>query len=205
MNKIKGYYFITDRGLSRQGNARDVSDALDCGVTVAQYRDKDLGMKEMYKEALALKSICRRSKALFLINDRVEVAAACDADGVHIGQEDMVYGEARKMLGKNKIIGVTAHNIEEAVNAQEAGADYVGGSPIFSTATKPDAGKPAGIKLIEAVKRAVRIPVIAIGGINLSNAAEVVRAGADGLCAISAVVASDNVKAEILKFQKLFE
>jgi thiamine-phosphate pyrophosphorylase len=204
MNKIKGYYFITDKGLSRRGNASDVADAVECGVSAVQYRDKGLGMKEMYKEALALKSICG-DKTLFLINDRVEVAAACDADGVHIGQEDMGYSEARKMLGKNKIIGVTAHNIEEAINAQEAGADYVGVSPIFSTATKTDAGKPAGIKLIEAVKMAVKIPVIAIGGINLSNAAEVVKAGADGLCAISAVVASGNVKAEILKFQKLFK
>jgi thiamine-phosphate pyrophosphorylase len=111
---------------------------------------------------------------------------------------------ARRLLGPEKIIGVTVHNLAEALLAESIGADYLGVSPIFQTATKPDAGKPAGIRLIEEIRAQVDIPLIAIGGINHSNASEVVRAGADGLCAISCVVAKENVRNEIIKFQKIF-
>ena len=108
------------------------------------------------------------------------------------------------MLGPEKIIGITVHNLAEAIEAQRSGADYLGVSPIFQTATKHDAGKPAGIALIEEIRARVDIPLIAIGGINLANAPEVVRAGADGLCAISAVVAKKDVGREIERFQELF-
>ena len=141
---------------------------------------------------------------IFLINDRVDIALAAEADGVHLGQSDMPCLAARKLLGPEKIIGVTVHNLAEALQAESIGADYLGVSPIFQTATKPDAGKPAGISLIEEIRAQVEIPLIAIGGINHSNASEVVRAGADGLCAISCVVAKENVRDEIIKFQKIF-
>ena len=141
---------------------------------------------------------------LFLINDRVDIALAAEADGVHLGQSDMPCLAARKLLGPEKIIGVTVHNLAEALQAESIGADYLGVSPIFQTATKPDAGKPAGISLIEEIRAQVDIPLIAIGGINHSNASEVVRAGADGLCAISCVVAKENVRDEIIKFQEIF-
>jgi len=199
---LKGYYFITDASLSRAGNASDVRSAVSAGVKVIQYRNKCSNTKEMYEEALKLKSICKG--AHFLINDRVDIALGINADGVHIGGEDLPYKVARKLLGRKKIIGITVKSVNEARQAQRLGADYIGVSPIFATNTKKDAGKPAGITLIEKIKDVVSIPVIAIGGINLSNAKEVISAGADGLCAISAVVTKPNVKKEIKMFQALF-
>jgi thiamine-phosphate pyrophosphorylase len=199
---LRGYYFITDSVLSRAGNISDVLQAEACGVCAVQYRNKNAETREMFDEALRLREICRN--ALYLINDRIDIALAVDADGVHLGQSDMPYIAARKMLGPEKIIGMTVHNIAEALEAQRLGADYLGVSPIFQTATKSDAGKPAGIALIEEIRARVDIPLIAIGGINLANASEVVRAGADGLCAISAVVAKEDVIGEIKKFQELF-
>jgi thiamine-phosphate pyrophosphorylase len=199
---VKGYYFITDSKLSRAGNFNDVSMAVACGVSVVQYRNKNAKTREMYEEAVRLREICRDT--LFLINDRVDIALAVNADGVHLGQSDMPCGAARKLLGEEKIIGITVHNLAEAVQAESIGADYLGVSPIFQTATKPDAGKPAGITLIEDIRAIVDIPLIAIGGIDHSNAIDVIRAGADGLCAISSVVAKEDVSAEIKKFQDSF-
>jgi len=199
---VKGYYFITDSKLSLAGNENDVRQAVACGVEVVQYRNKNAETRQMYEEAVRLREICRDS--LFLINDRVDIVLAAEADGVHLGQSDMPCLAARKLLGPEKIIGVTVHNLAEALLAESIGADYLGVSPIFQTATKPDAGKPAGISLIEEIRAQVEIPLIAIGGINHSNASEVVRAGADGLCAISCVVAKENVRDEIIKFQKIF-
>ena len=199
---MKGYYFITDSKLSLAGNFNDVSMAVACGVSVVQYRNKNAKTREMYEEAVRLREICRDT--LFLINDRVDIALAVNADGVHLGQSDMPCEAARKLLGGEKIIGITVHNLAEAVQAEGIGADYLGVSPIFQTATKPDAGKPAGISLIEEIRANVDIPLIAIGGIDHSNAIDVIRAGADGLCAISSVVAKEDVNAEIKKFQDSF-
>ncbi len=201
---MKGYYFITDCKLSWAGNESDVLSAVSCGVKVVQYRNKNAETLQMYQEAVRLGEICRSSGSIFLINDRIDIALAAEADGVHLGQSDMPCPAARKLLGREKIIGVTVHNLAEALEAESVGADYLGVSPIFQTATKPDAGKPAGIRLIEEIRKEVDIPLIAIGGINHDNAREVVRAGADGLCAISCVVARENVSEEIAKFQALF-
>ncbi|MCX6680380.1 MAG: thiamine phosphate synthase [Methanothrix sp.] len=201
---MKGYYFITDSKLSRAGNENDVLQAVACGVEVIQYRNKNRETRQMYEEAVRLREICRDSDSIFLINDRVDIALATDADGVHLGQSDMPCLAARKLLGQERIIGVTVHNLAEALQAENMGADYLGVSPIFQTATKLDAGKPAGIRLIEEIRGHVDIPLIAIGGINHCNASEVVSAGADGLCAISCVVAKENVMDEIKKFQEIF-
>jgi thiamine-phosphate pyrophosphorylase len=199
---LKGYYFITDSGLSRAGNISDVMQAVDCGVEVVQYRNKKAETREMFEEALLMRGICK--DALFLINDRIDIALATDADGVHLGQSDMPIGTARRLLGPEKIIGLTVHNLSEALEAQRLGADYLGVSPIFQTATKLDAGKPVGVTLIEEIRRHAEIPLVAIGGINHSNALEVIKAGADGLCAISCVVAKEDAGLEIKKFQDLF-
>ena len=201
---MKGYYFITDSKLSRAGNESDVLQAVSCGVKVVQYRNKNAETRQMYEEAVRLQGDMPGLGLIFLINDRVDIALAAEADGVHLGQSDMPCLAARKLLGQEKIIGVTVHNLAEALQAESIGADYLGVSPIFQTATKPDAGKPAGIRLIEEIRAQVDIPLIAIGGINHSNAGEVVRAGADGLCAISCVVAKENVREEIIKFQEIF-
>jgi thiamine-phosphate pyrophosphorylase len=149
-----------------------------------------------------LGELCRHT--LFRVNDRVDVALEVGADGVHLGQEDLSCHEARKLLGPDKIIGVTVHNVAEALAAQAGGADYLGVSPIFSTATKADAGDPTGVALLNEIRRRVTLPLVAIGGITLANAPAVIAAGADAVCAISAVVAHPDVKSEIGKFQRLF-
>jgi thiamine-phosphate pyrophosphorylase len=198
-----GYYFITDAHFSRSGNISDVKSALLAGVRFVQYRAKHLNTKEMYEEAFALRKICR--KAIFLVNDRIDIALAVNADGVHLGQHDLSYQVARKLLGKKKIIGITVHSVKEAKEAQRLDADYLGVSPIFATGTKQDAGKPVGIALLKKIKEKVSIPVVAIGGISLLNAPKVIRTGTDGLCAISAVVTKRDVRKEIEKFQGLFK
>ncbi len=199
---LTGYYFITDSSFSIKGNISDVRGALQAKVGVVQYRSKHASTLKMYEEAKALKSLCQGTT--FLINDRVDIALAVDADGIHLGQDDLPYGIARKLLGKKKIIGLTVHNIKEAQDAQRSGADYIGVSPIFSTTTKLDAGQPVGVKLIKELRGKITIPIVAIGGINLNNARGVVLAGADALCAISPVVTAPDVAKEISKFQKLF-
>ena len=199
---MKGYYLITDSGLSRAGIISDVEQAVACGVEVVQYRNKKGDTREMYEEASRLREICQ--DAAFLINDRIDIALAVDADGVHLGQSDMPYRAARKLLGQDKVIGITVHNLQEALEAQALGADYLGVSPIFQTQTKADAGRPAGITLIEEIRRWVDTPLVAIGGITLANAPQVIKAGADGICAISCVVAKEDAGAEMRKLQDLF-
>ncbi|HUK66426.1 MAG TPA: thiamine phosphate synthase [Anaeromyxobacteraceae bacterium] len=200
--RVAGYYFVTDAVLSRAGNLSDVRGAQSAGVGVVQYRAKQGSSRALYHEALALRSICR--EALFLVNDRLDLALAVGADGVHLGQEDLPCLIARRLLGPDKVVGVSVRSAAEAREAERDGADYVGVSPVFSTQTKADAGAPAGLEAVREVRRAVTLPVVAIGGIDLDNAAEVIRAGADSVCAISAVVCASDVEAEIRKFQGLF-
>jgi len=202
--EIKGYYFITDTGLSKKGNLEDVTAAVCAGVRVVQYREKGLTNSIKLDEARKLQNICS-GKCLFIINDDVELAVKIGADGVHVGQMDMIYSEVRVLMGKNKVVGVTVHNLEEAVAAELAGADYLGVSPVFPTTTKVDAGKPGGVELVRSIRRVVKVPIVAIGGISIGNASEVIAAGADAICAISAVVASNDVAVEIIKFQRLFK
>ncbi len=199
---MKGYYFITDARLSRAGNYRDVQMALAAGVKVVQYREKRAGTLQMFAEARQLRELCR--EILFLVNDWVDIALAVGADGVHLGQDDLPYSAARQLLGAGSIIGLTVRNAAEAVAAQDLGADYLGVSPIFATRTKRDAGEPGGATLIQEISRQVSIPIIAIGGINLANAVQVIAAGADGVCAISAVVTQPDVRTAIEQFQALF-
>lgn len=199
----KGYYFITDSALSRHGNVFDVKAAVECEVKIVQYRNKTGNARDMYLEAAELKKLCWNTK--FIVNDRIDIALAVEADGIHVGQDDIPYSVARKLIGKNKIVGVTVHSIEEAVQAEKSGADYIGVSPVYGTATKKDAGKPAGTKLIIEIKKVVKIPLVAIGGINFDNVKDVISAGADMVCSISAVITKEDVKSEILKFKELFK
>ncbi len=199
---MRGYYFITDAGLSLAGNRSDVTQAVAAGARIVQYRAKALAAHELFAEASALRPLCRGAR--FLINDRVDIALAVQADGMHLGQQDLPLAAARAVLGPGKIIGVSVSNLEEARAAQKDGADYLAISPVFPTQTKPDAGTPTGIALIREIKRAVDLPLVAIGGITLANAPDVIRAGADCVCAISAVVASKDVRAAVEQFQRLF-
>ncbi len=201
---MKGYYFITDAALSAAGIMNDAEKAVAAGVEVVQYRNKTADTRRLYDEARRLREICAGSGARLIINDRIDIALAVEADGVHIGNEDLPYGEARRLLGAGKVIGVTVHDVAEAEAAERAGADYLGVSPIYTTGTKADAGAPCGTEVLAAIRRACRVPLVAIGGIDLSNTDDVIRAGADMVCAISAVVTRADVSAEILKFQRKF-
>jgi len=192
-------YFITDRKLSKKTEIDDVKAAIKAGVKIIQYREKELPTKEIYTKAKELREITKKNNVLLIINDRVDIALAVDADGIHLGLDDMPYDIARKLLG-NKIIGLTVHNFEEAIEAENLGADYVGISPIFATTTKLDAGKPAGLELIKKIKNKINIPFVAIGGINFENLDSVLKAGAKSVAAISSIVTKDDVEAESKRF-----
>jgi thiamine-phosphate pyrophosphorylase len=198
----RGFYFITDSALSKGGVFEDVAAAIRGGCRIIQYREKSKSIREMVVEAAELKKLCG-SKVLFLVNDRVDVALAIDSDGVHLGQGDMPLSAARRLLGKKRIIGVTVHDVEEAVEAEKDGADYLGVSPIFGTCTKKDAGEPCGVGMLSAVRSAVKIPLVAVGGINRRNAAEAVLAGADFLAAVSDVLSSGGVESSVREFEEI--
>ncbi|MBA7578833.1 Thiamine-phosphate synthase [subsurface metagenome] len=196
-------YFITDSRLTRKTILEDVKSAILAGVKIIQYREKGESTGDMIKEAKEIGEFCKKNNVLFIINDRVDIVLAVDADGVHLGNKDMTYSMARKILESKKIIGLTIHNIREAVEAERLGADYVGVSPIFETKTKLDAGRPAGLKLIKGIKEAIKIPFVAIGGINENNLGSVIEAGARSIAAISAIVTKDNVEKECKKFREV--
>ena len=168
---MKGYYFITDNKLSIKGNVADVQNAISAGVEIVQYRNKTATSHQMYEEALSLKNLCK--KALFLVNDRVDIAMAVEADGVHLGETDIPYEIARKLLGPDKIIGVSVTNLKQAEKAQELGVNYIGLGPVFATTTKLDAAKPLGIEQLEKIRKCIVLPIVAIGGITLENAKQV--------------------------------
>ena len=195
-----GLYFITDRNLTKKTIMSDVISAINAGVKIVQYREKDLSTKEMYQEAKAIREITKDKNVILIINDRIDIALAVDADGVHIGQDDMPFEIARKILGEDKIIGLTVHNTDEAILGEKLGANYLGVSPIFATSTKKDAGKPAGIELIKNVKKIVKTPLVAIGGINYENVDEILKTGVSNVAVISAIVTKENVEEECRKF-----
>ncbi|MBM3701552.1 MAG: thiamine phosphate synthase [Actinobacteria bacterium] len=196
-------YFITDSRLTRKTVLEDVKSAIRAGVKIIQYREKEKSTGDMIKEAKEISELCKKNNVLFIINDRVDIALAVDANGVHLGNKDMTYSIARKILGSKKIIGLTVHNIREAVDAERIGADYIGVSPIFETKTKLDAGRPAGLKLIKDIKKAIKIPFVTIGGINENNLGSIIEAGARSVAAISAIVTKDNVEKECKKFREV--
>jgi len=170
-----------------------LSLALSVGVRSFQYRNKNASRNELYETALRLVHLAHENEALFIVNDHADIAVAVGADGVHLGQEDLPIEHARKLLGPGKLIGISTHSLKQAKDAQAAGADYIGFGPIFTTTTK-DAGQAQGIGALTAVKQAVSIPVIAIGGITHDTVQEVIRAGADGVAVISAVLSAEDIR-----------
>lgn len=201
---MRGYYFITNAGCSAAGILHDVEAAVRAGVPIVQYRNKDAATRLQYEEASHIKRLCADYGVPFIINDRLDIALAVDAEGVHLGQTDMPYPEARRLLGHKRLIGLTVHSLAEAEEAMRLGADYLGVSPIFATATKPDAGRPCGIETLQAIRRACTVPLVAIGGINPDNLDAVIAAGADMVCAISAVVTKPDVMHAIQAIQRRF-
>ena len=189
-------YLVTDRALARgRATAEIVRAAVAGGATCVQLREKECGTREFIAEARAVQAALRDTGVPLIVNDRVDVALAVGAEGVHLGQRDMPLADARRLGPPGWIIGVSAESVEDAVRAEREGADYVGASPVFATPTKADHAAPLGLDGLRRLRAAVKLPLVAIGGIHAGNAREVVRAGADGLAVVSAIVAADDPRA----------
>jgi thiamine-phosphate pyrophosphorylase len=182
-----------------------MEEAIIGGVDIIQLRDKHSSKKEVLKKAKLLKGLTEKYNIPLIINDHIDVAIAVDADGIHIGQDDLPLLEARKILGENKIIGISTHKIEEAREAEVNGADYIGVGPIFPTKSKVDVVDPVTTKYIEEVVKEINIPFVAIGGIKLHNVDQVLNAGAARICAISEIVGSEDVTKTCQLFIKKIE
>lgn len=189
-------YVIVASDLSRDRHPADVVRAAAAGgATAVQLREKGLSDRRFFELGQAVAAAARSLGLFFLVNDRVDLALALAADGVHLGQDDLPAAVARRLLGPKALIGVTVETEAEAQAAAAAGADYLGTGPIYATTTKPDAGAPYGPAIVQRVRRAGGLPVVAVGGITPDNAAAVVAAGADGVCVASAVAAAPDVAA----------
>ncbi|MDD5455276.1 MAG: thiamine phosphate synthase [Candidatus Ratteibacteria bacterium] len=199
-----GLYIITDKKIAGKSNEQIVKEALKGGADTIQLRDKDLSYKKLLVEAKKIRKIIPENKAIFIVNDNVDVALCSGADGVHLGKDDMPVKEARKILGEDKIIGVSCDNIREAEKAEKDGADYISLGPVFPTDTKKDVPSPLGVKVIKEAKRKISIPIVAIGGINESNIRSVLNAGADSVAVISAVLKSDNINLKTASIKTTF-
>ena len=199
-------YAVTDRAWTdgTEGLLRQVADAIDGGATMVQLREKHLDDAAFLEEAKAFVALCREKGAISIINDRADIALESGADGVHVGQEDLAAERARQLLGADKIVGVSAHNVEEALAAQAAGADYLGVGAAFVTGTKTDA-KPISRDTIRAVTAAVEIPAVAIGGITRENVTELTGCGLAGVAVVSALFAQADVKAAAQELLGLVE
>lgn len=189
-------YAVTDRAWAADEDAllAQIKAAVDGGAAMVQLREKHLDGAAFLAEAERFVALCRRKGVISIINDNVEIAARTGADGVHVGQEDLEAGQVRRLLGPDRIIGVSAHTVEEALRAQAAGADYLGTGAAFVTGTKTDA-RPIPRETIRAITAAVDIPVVAIGGISRDNILELKGCGLDGVAVVSALFAQGDVKA----------
>lgn len=188
-------YLVTDRRFLKDRTLKSaVEDSIKGGVTIVQVREKDVTTREFYKVALEVKEITDKYNVPLIINDRIDIAQAIDADGVHLGQDDMPIKLARKILGKNKIIGISVGNVDEAKEAEKDGADYVGIGAIFFTGSKKDIDTPIGTSGLKEVVESINIPSVAIGGVNKENLSEVIKTGTNGAAVISAILGKENIE-----------
>lgn len=198
-------YAVTDRAwVGKQTLIEQVEEALRGGVTCVQLREKELDEEKFLEEAIEMKTLCAKYEVPLIINDNVEIALKCHADGIHVGQSDMEAGNVRTIVGKDMIIGVSVQTVEQAVEAEKAGADYLGVGAMFNTTTKLDASK-VSIQTLKEICDIVHIPVVAIGGISKSNISKLSGTNVDGVAMISAIFASDNIEAECKKLRLLSE
>lgn len=196
-------YLVTDDGCLQGRALLDcVREALEGGVTLVQYRAKTASSAEMYAEALQLKALCDSFNVPLIINDRLDIAMAVGAAGVHLGQDDLPCAAARKLLGEDYIIGVSAHNPAEAKAALQSGADYLGCGAVFGTATKADV-KKLGTEGLAAICKAKGLPVVGIGGVTADNYREVRAAGADGAAIVSGILAQPDIRATVKAIAKV--
>jgi thiamine-phosphate pyrophosphorylase len=161
---------------------------------MVQLREKEASTLEFYNLAVRLKALLQPHSVPLIINDRLDIALACDADGLHIGQSDMPYDVARRLLGKDKIIGLSVESVQDAIDANNLDVDYIGISPVFGTQTKTDTAMALGIDGVREIMRICKHPAVGIGGLNATNAAEIIRAGADGISVVSAIMSTESPK-----------
>ena len=199
MEELK-LYLITDSNLLK---GRDfyycIEQALKGGVTMLQLREKDESGKEFLEKAIKLRDLTRKYNVKLIINDRVDVAMLCDADGVHVGQSDIPANKVRELIGDNKILGVSARSVEEAIKAKEDGADYLGVGAMFTTITKLDA-KIVSKEILKEIKSKVNLPIVAIGGLTLNNIQCIKKYNIDGYAIISAILSANDIKLECEKW-----
>ena len=200
-------YLITDRRLFIDDYSlfTAVEEALKGGVQAVQLREKDLEIRELLDMAYALRELTAGYRAKLFINDMVDVALAVDADGVHLGGSGMPAFAARKAAGEGMLIGVSAHSIEEAIKAEEEGADFITFGPIFETPSKIKYGRPLGSELLTEVRGKISIPVFAIGGIKKERVGSVLESGASGIAVISAILGSEDIKSNTEEFMRLLK
>ena len=196
---------ILDPAASAEHALVDVlAQAAENGVRLFQYRDKTSPMIEAYRQATKLRRAAADAGALFLVNDRCDLALAVDADGVHLGQDDLLLSDARSLLGPAKIIGISTHRASQVEEATREGADYLGFGPIFPTGTKPQHGPAVGIEGLRHIRPLTQLPVFAIGGITLDSLDAVIEAGADGVAVISAILNAARIQEAVRAFMSRF-
>jgi thiamine-phosphate pyrophosphorylase len=198
-------YAVTDRAwVGKQSLYQQVESALKGGATCVQLREKELDEETFYEEAVAISALCRQYGVPFFINDNVEIAVKCHADGIHVGQEDMAAAQVRQRVGDGMMIGVSVHSVEEALEAVKNGADCLGVGAMFSTSTKTDINVLSK-ETLRDICAAVDIPVVAIGGIHKSNLSQLAGTGVDGVALVSAIFAADDIESECRLLRKLAE
>ncbi|HPZ44377.1 MAG TPA: thiamine phosphate synthase [Bacillota bacterium] len=194
-------YLVTDRSwLKGRDLFSAVEEALQGGVTLVQLREKEVSSRDFYNIALKMKELVASYNVPLIVNDRLDIALAVDAAGLHIGQEDLPLEVARRIMGPGKIIGYSASNVEEAVFGEKHGADYLGVGPVFYTASKADAGEPIGVDGLKLIKESVKVPVVGIGGIGLNNLEQVKKTGVAGVAVISAILGSREIRSTAREF-----
>lgn len=192
---------ITDPGLAGRDHLAIATAALAGGADMVQLRDKSGDLRALLPQARAIQALCRTHGAIFIVNDRLDLALAAGADGAHVGQEDLPPEAARRLLGPGRILGVSTHDRKQAEAARALGADYIGFGPIFPTGTKDTGYSPRGLEGLREVRAAVPLPILAIGGITLETAADVIAAGATAPAVISAIVAAPDIAAAATAFR----
>ncbi|MBQ7757771.1 thiamine phosphate synthase [Anaerotignum sp.] len=198
-------YAVTDRmWTGKQTLMEQVEDALKGGATCVQLREKELDEETFLQEAIEMKALCEKYGVPFIVNDNVDIAIKCKADGIHVGQKDMEAGNVRALVGEGMIIGVSTQTMEQAIAAEKAGADYLGVGAMFSTTTKLDA-REVTHEMAKKITDAVDIPVVAIGGINKKNMLELKGTGVDGVALVSAIFGAENIEAECKELKALSE
>lgn len=204
-NKSLLLYAVTDRRWSDNDTFYNhIEESLEGGVTFLQLREKNLDTDSFFKEAIKIKELCKKYNVPFIINDNVEIALKSNADGIHVGQDDMDVKEVRKLIGKDKILGVSVQTVEQALLAQSQGANYLGVGSIFTTTSKDDA-KSVSINTLKEICNAVNIPVVAIGGIDKDNVKQLSQTGISGIAVISAIYANKNIKSATMKLKELIK